>query len=48
MVYLCGVVQDGHQALLDAVDQLQAGAQVLRLQQPHARRQVSALQQSLL
>lgn len=46
--YLCGVLQDGQQALLDASDQFQSGVEVFWFQKPDTRGQVSALQQSLL
>lgn len=46
--YLGGVLEDGKQALLDAADQLESSVQVFGFQQPHARGQVGALQQSLL
>lgn len=46
--YLGGVLEDGEEALLDAADQLESSVQVFGFQQPHARGQVSALQQSLL
>ena len=42
------MLQNGHQALLDAADELQAGVEVLWFQQAHAGGQVSALQQRLL
>lgn len=41
------MLQDGQQALLDASDQFQSGAEVFWFQQPDTRGQVSALQQSL-
>lgn len=46
--YLGGVLEDGEEALLDAADQLESSVQVFGFQQPHARSQVGALQQSLL
>lgn len=46
--YPGGVLQDGHQPLLDASDQLQARVEVFLLQQTDAGGQVSALQQCFL
>lgn len=46
--YPGGVLQDGHQPLLDASDQFQSGVEVFFFQQTDAGGQVSALQQSLL